>query len=99
MYLGIAAVVGIAGGLAVAVIGGVLQTVLGLDSTAEPQGRTVKDYRKARRKKDPMSSTASISPSSDLNEVASGGQQGRRNGKAGKPSKTPTILEELDSDY
>ena len=99
VYLGIAALIGLAGGLVIAVVSGVLQSVLGLDSTAEPPGRTVMDYRKARRKKDPISSIAAMSQPADLTQVASGAQTGRRKGRAGKASKTPTILEELDSDY
>lgn len=86
---------GIAGGIVISLISGSLQTLLGLDAEKAPyHSRSVQDWRKAKRKPDFTNDTASA-PS----ETPSRRKSGKRKGKSGKPSKPPTILEELDSDY
>lgn len=101
IYLGIAALIGLAGGLVVSIIGGVLQGMLGLDANSEPKGRTAKDYRKARRKRDATGDTSTI-PSSpvDFSNFWDNTQAHKTKARPGasKASKPPTILEELDSD-
>lgn len=100
IYLGIAALIGAAGGLIISLISGGLQSLLGLDAKDESGGRTLKDHRKARRKRNASSDVSLPSATSDFAQALFGVKSGaRRSKRSGKPSKPPTILEELDSDY
>jgi len=97
VYVGIAAIIGIAGGLLLSLVSGGLQGLLGLGGEAQLKTRSAKDYRKEKRSttsdtKRRQVATASVSPPSSETRTR------RKKGKRSKTGRTPTILEELDSD-
>lgn len=98
IYLGIAAIVGIALGVFVSFVYNLLRKPLGLDQEPQPPGRTAKEYRIEQRKRKakaeaPLVTAGYLSPSylsmSD----------GMRKGNRGKGLLSQTIMEEVDSDY
>jgi hypothetical protein len=109
IYLGVAALVGLAIGVIVNYVHGSISGALALNSVPEPPpGRTVKQYREAKRKQKArveaahaspvMLSPANISPT-QLSPSYLSMSDGARVSRRSKGLLSQTIMEEMDSDY
>lgn len=109
IYLGVAAIVGIFFGMAMAYVYGSLASVFLLDSAAEtPSLRTAKEYRESRRKQKPTVDVRLMSPTLPLSPNGSGGTRSpvhlslpdgtRTKGRRSKGFLDQAIMEE-DSDF
>lgn len=99
IYLSIAALVGLTGGLAISLVYSSLQHPLGLDVHQKPAGRTAKQYRKEKQKRKTGSSSPLSSPQSNLTSGYFSLSDGLRRPHKGKGLLTQTIMEEGDSDF
>ncbi|WPH00796.1 Hypothetical protein R9X50_00362600 [Acrodontium crateriforme] len=107
IFLGVAAITGIAGGLIIGSISGSLNKLLRLDATApKPPGRTAKQYRKAKQKQKvkseaPLMTSGVLSPGPQSPGPLSTGYFSLSDGKGsrGRGLLNQTIMEEMDSDY
>ncbi|GAB7362393.1 hypothetical protein MBLNU230_g2717t1 [Neophaeotheca triangularis] len=96
IYLGVAALCGLCGGLIVSYMYSMLDNALGLRSEQlverKPTGRTAKQYRQAKRKEKVKQEPAMLSPGSL--SLSDGFGSGRSHGLLNQ-----TIMEEMDSDF
>lgn len=97
IYLGIAALVGITGGLIVSLVYGLLKEPLGLNSHAREPTRTAKEYREQKHKQKRTDSTG-LDPSAYSSSNYASLSDGLRKTNRGKAA-SQTIMEESDSEY
>lgn len=115
IYLGVAALVGLAFGLLHYHLSRWLGTSLGLAAVPEKSGRTAKQYREAKRRQKlrdsaplmsaggptfrPTVSADAISPNGVPMSYVSLSEGSRGKARHGRGLLTQTIMEEVDSDY
>lgn len=95
-YIGVAALVGLLGGLALFYIYNIFHRLLRLDSRPQPKQRSVKQYRQ-----DKVDLKAKLNPpllSPNLTNLSDGSGRMRSNG-GNRNLLDQTILEEMDSDF
>jgi hypothetical protein len=104
-YLGVAALVGLLGGLALFYIYNIFHRLLRLDSVAQPprEQRTARQYREEKARHKARSESHLLSPQSNGNGMVVnlpnglGSASARRGGNRNLLDQT--IMEEMDSDY
>lgn len=103
IYLGVAALVGVLGGLTVRGVYGVLRKLLRLDARpVVPKGRTVKQYREEKRQqklKDEPPALASTHTTRPLSPGSVSMSDSSRRGRRQKTLLNQIIHEEDDSEF
>lgn len=97
--MGVAALVGLLGGLALFYIYSIFHRLLRLDSTPEPaKGRTFKQYRQEKAQQKAKTQPAMLSPANVTLDLRNGYSSAASTG-GNRNLLDTTIMEEMDSDY